>query len=172
LNIFAIEKTPTGKIDWIKSAQSQDNYRVVKMTLESCQLLCTSLNILSGEKVSPYRTTHTNHPTSVWVRESSENFERLLEHTDALLSEYSNRFNKIHKCSMVLDTIISLYSPAIFPSQKETNLTLCMPDFFKEDCIVESYRRFYASKPNIRYPKEKIPSWFAKYRGDIPFVVI
>ena len=172
MNIFAIEKTMDNKIDWIKSAQSQDNYRVVKMTLESCQLLCTGLNILYGEKVSPYRTTHANHPSTLWVRESSDNFERLIEHTMALLDEYSERFNKIHKCSNVLDTIVSLYNPNMFPQKKETSLPLCMPDEFTESCTVESYRRFYASKPNIRYPKEKIPTWFVKYRGDLPFVVL
>jgi len=38
--------------------------------------------------------------------------------------------------------------------------------------VVESYRRYYASKPRIRYPKNKIPSWFKKYRGNIPYEVI
>ena len=38
MNIFAIEgDIETGEIDWVKSAQSQDNLRVVKMILESCQ---------------------------------------------------------------------------------------------------------------------------------------
>jgi hypothetical protein len=172
MNIFAIEKTPDNKIDWIKSAQSQDNYRVVKMTLESCQLLCTGLNTLYGEKVSPYRTTHINHPSTLWVRESSDNFEALIEHTMALLDEYSDRFNKIHKCSKVLDTIVDLYDPNMFPQKEGTSLPLCMPDEFIEACPIESYRKFYASKPNIRYPKEKIPTWFVEYRKNIPFVTI
>ena len=40
MNIFAIggcEKT--GTIDWEQSARELDNYRVVKMILESCQML-------------------------------------------------------------------------------------------------------------------------------------
>ena len=172
MNIFAIEKTVDDKIDWIKSAQSQDNYRVVKMILESCQLLCTTLNILNKEQVSPYRTTHINHPSTIWVRESSDNFERLIEHTMALLDEYTIRFEKTHKCSKVLDEIINLYDPSLFPSKEETPLPACVPDSFKGPCVVESYRQFYASKPRIRYPKEKIPSWFAEYRGSTPFVVI
>ncbi len=45
MNIFAIEgDLETGQIDWEKSAQSQDNLRVVKMILESCQILSTVLN--------------------------------------------------------------------------------------------------------------------------------
>ena len=43
MNIFAIEgDVETGEIDWVKSAQSQDNLRVVKMILESCQILLDS----------------------------------------------------------------------------------------------------------------------------------
>ena len=45
MNIFAIEgNAETGEIDWRASARSQDNYRVVKMILESCQILCTVLS--------------------------------------------------------------------------------------------------------------------------------
>ena len=44
MNIFAIESDSEGNIDWIKSAQSLDNLRVVKMILESCQILSTVLN--------------------------------------------------------------------------------------------------------------------------------
>ena len=45
MNIFAIEgDAETGQIDWEASAYSQDNLRVVKMILESCQILSTVLN--------------------------------------------------------------------------------------------------------------------------------
>ena len=68
MNIFAIEGNPkTNEIDWVKSAKSLDNYRVVKMILESCQMLCTTLNELYGEQVAPYRSTHKNHPSTKWV---------------------------------------------------------------------------------------------------------
>ena len=50
MNIFAIEGQ-NNKIDWIKSAQSQDNYRVIKMSLESCQMLCTTLNEQVGKQL-------------------------------------------------------------------------------------------------------------------------
>ena len=169
MNIFAIEKTESGGIDWIGSAKSQDNYRVVKMILESCQMLSTAINILYDDGVAPYKTTHVNHPSNKWVRESSENFECLVMHTVALLEEYTERFHKTHKCSGVLDKIVDLYDPSMFPSKEETMLPLCMPDELKEKCTVESYRRFYSSKPRIRYPYNKIPNWFIRYRGDTPF---
>ncbi len=170
MNIFAIEKKEDGSIDWVESARSQDNYRVVKMILESCQMLCTNLNHLYGEQVSPYRSCHLNHPSTKWARESSSNFETLIEHTFALIDEYHIRFDyKTHKCESVLEKILDLYDPSMFDSDESTDLPMCMPDEFKGDCVIESYRKFYSSKPKIRYPKNKIPKWFLKYRDSVPF---
>ena len=65
MNIFAIEgDTETGAIDWEKSAQSQDNLRVVKMILESCQILSTVLNE-QGMK-APYRSFNPKHPSCLF----------------------------------------------------------------------------------------------------------
>jgi hypothetical protein len=71
MNIFAIEKTNCGDIDWEASAKSLDNYRVVKMILESTQMICTTINLLYGDKVTPYKNAHVNHPSTKWVRASS-----------------------------------------------------------------------------------------------------
>ena len=166
MNIFAIERNTDGSIDWAKSAQSQDNYRVVKMILESTQMLCTNLNLLHGEQVTRYKNAHANHPSTKWARESSDNFEALVYHTLAMLEEYTERFGKVHKCAGVLDDALSHYDPDMFPSSDPTPLPLCMPDEYKSSDIVESYRRFYASKPRMRYPVDKIPAWFRKYRKE------
>ena len=120
MNIFAIEGKGNN-IDWVKSAQSLDNYRVVKMILESCQMLCTAINHQHGAKVTPYKNAHLNHPSTKWVRES-------------------------------------------FPSSNTTPLPLCMPEEYKSNNTVESYRRFYTDKPRMRYPTSKIPKWFVEYR--------
>ena len=107
MNIFAIEGT-NNQIDWVQSAKSLDNYRVVKMILESCQMLCTAINDQHGEKVTPYKNAHLNHPSTKWVRASSANFECLVEHTLAMLEEYTERFGKIHKCAGVLEIMLDL----------------------------------------------------------------
>jgi len=60
----------------------------------------------------------------------------------------------------------------LFPRHDDTALPLCMPDYFKSEDIVESYRRYYSSKPKMRYPKEKIPTWFLEYRDGKEFIVI
>jgi len=167
MNIFAIggcEKT--GTIDWEQSARELDNYRVVKMILESCQMLCTALNVQGNE--TPYKNAHLNHPSTKWVRESSTNFLNLVKHTDAMLAEYKLRFgkHKVHKCERVLKICKELFDASKFPTDKSTKLPLCMPDEFKTENVVKSYRDFYADKPRMRYPKEKIPKWFFERRNE------
>jgi len=170
VNIFAIENNDHGGIDWVKSAQSQDNYRVVKMILESCQILSTALN---EQGISaPYRSFNPKHPSCLWAAESSDNFYNLIIHCDAMIEEYTRRFKKTHKCAAVLEKIVSLFDPERFPTHEPTPLRMAMPDHFRSSDIVESYRRFYASKPRVRYFESNIPSWFQEYRGDKEFQII
>lgn len=171
MNIFAIEgNAETGEIDWRASARSQDNYRVVKMILESCQILSTVLNE-QGVK-APYRSFNPKHPSCLWAAESSDNFEKLALHCSAMIEEYTERFGKTHKCAAVLNQIQELYSRDRFGSHKPTPIRQAMPDYFKSDNVVVSYRKYYASKPRIRYPQNKIPLWFNKYRGKTPYEII
>jgi hypothetical protein len=174
MNIFAIEGDDKN-IDWVASAKSQDNYRVVKMILESCQMLCTNLNYIYKAQVTPYRSVMLNHPCTIWARESSANFRALLEHTAALIEEYEERFpGKTHKCKKVYSICKQLFEQSIilFPKQEPTPIAMAMPDCFKSDNVVESYRKYYASKPRMRYPKDKVPDWFVKYRGDKEYQII
>lgn len=170
MNIFAIEgNEKTGEIDWILSGKSHDNYRVVKMILESCQLLSTALNVhgLSG----PYKSFNPKHPSTMWTIESSANFENLVELAVSLIEEYELRFKKQHKCKEVLKTIIKKYEKNAFPTDKPTPLRLAMPNDFKTNNPVLSYRNYWVSKPNVRYPEHKVPQWF-KERRVIPYQII
>jgi len=170
MNIFAIESDSTGAVDWIKSAQSLDNLRVVKMILESCQILSTVLNEQGFR--APYKSFNPKHPSCLWAAESSANFEALVLHADAMLKEYTERFGKVHKCDSVLDKIVSLYDRDNFDYHHLTPLRMAMPDYFKGSNIVESYRKYYANKKNMRYPAHKVPDWFVKYRGDKEYKTI
>ena len=89
-----------------------------------------------------------------------------------MIEEYHSRFQKIHKCAAVLQKIVDLYDASKFPTSEPTPLRMAMPDEYRSENIVESYRRFYASKPRVRYPKNKIPQWFRKFRGDIEFQIV
>jgi hypothetical protein len=163
MNIFAIAGDEfTGDVDWIQSARDLDNLRVVKMILESCQILSTVLNE-QGLK-APYRSFNPKHPSCLWAAESSENFENLILHCSAMLEEYTERFGKIHKCQQVLAKILDMYDPLKFPRFAATPLRLAMPEQFRSDNPVKSYRDYYSQKDNMRYPKEKIPAWLKKRR--------
>lgn len=171
VNIFAIEgNVKTGKVDWIASGKTQDNYRTVKMILESCQILSTVLNEQGLD--APYRSFNPKHPSCLWAAESSENFENLIKHCASLIDEYESRFNKIHKCKAVLKQIVEMYDSKLFTRTEATPLKLAMPENFKSDNTVLSYRQYYASKDRMRYPKEKIPSWFKEFRKDMPYQVV
>ena len=82
MNIFVTNTCP------IKSAIILDDKRLIKMVLETTQLLSTTLSILGSEK-APYKPTHKNHPCSVWVRESLDNFLWCVEYGLALCDEYT-----------------------------------------------------------------------------------
>ena len=55
MNIFYLSHDPE------EAAQYQYNKHVVKMILESAQLLCTAHRELGNDDV-PYKSTHKNHP--------------------------------------------------------------------------------------------------------------
>lgn len=60
MNIFYLDKDPK------LCAQYHCDKHVVKMILESAQLLCTAVNEAAGKEVAPYKSTHVNHPCSIW----------------------------------------------------------------------------------------------------------
>lgn len=91
MNIFVTDPCP------IESAKFLDSKRVIKMVLESAQILSTNMHVL-GIPNAPYRKTHQNHPVTVWSRGSRANYMWLLAHFKALSDEYTARYGKVHKC--------------------------------------------------------------------------
>jgi Pyrimidine dimer DNA glycosylase len=111
-----------------RAARALGDKHVVKMILESCQMLSSAHRVLDGreviqrrtnksgkvtnvrhfELVGPtiegllYRATHVNHPSNVWARSTPASYAWLYQHTVALLDEYERRYHKpgkpAHKC--------------------------------------------------------------------------
>jgi hypothetical protein len=100
MNIFVTSSCP------IESAKFLDDKRVVKMALESTQMLCTALNV-NGVK-TPYKTGHLNHPCTIWARESQANWQWLWQHAMALCEKYTSIYGKQHACVAVLQSIKGL----------------------------------------------------------------
>ena len=74
MNIFVLDKNP------IRAAKMACDKHVVKMILESAQMLCS----VQPEGTAPYKRSFYNHPCTKWVRESDANYDWLIEHGLAL----------------------------------------------------------------------------------------
>jgi len=140
MNIFYIDSCPT------KAAQMQCDRHVVKMILESAQLLSTAHRELDGDSWadanSLYKKTHTNHPSAVWVRQSTNHYHWLDNHFVALCDEYSYRYGKTHLTDTKFRGVI-YESPDNCPVNGWVDPPQCMPDQYKDDDTVTAYRNYY-----------------------------
>mgnify|MGYP003134329133 CR=1 FL=1 len=150
MNIFYLDRDPE------LAAIYQYNKHVVKMILESAQMLCTAHRYYGNEDV-PYKTAHLNHPSTIWCRQNSKQYMWLYNHMIALGEEYTKRYGKEHltitKCKVPL-----MFLPPIMPCNQEfTQPPQAMPDEFKRDCAIHAYWLYYVyDKKHIAHNKEKL----------------
>ena len=94
MNIFYFDECP------VVSAEAQPDKMLVKMPLETAQMLCTAHRVLDGDEyadsVGLYKEAYKNHPCTIWARESSSNYSWLYRHFLALGMEYNYRYGKTH----------------------------------------------------------------------------
>ena len=123
MNIFVLDENPKA------AASMMCNKHVVKMILESGQMLCTAhwLAWLSGkngrptlsdfkrvrdaqewlkdfvpeESQPPWKMSHVRHPCTAWTCETMGNYIWLHHHMRGLLDEYTSRYGKVHKSESV-----------------------------------------------------------------------
>lgn len=134
MNIFATDLDPH------VSARNLCDKHVPKMLLESCQMLCSPYPI----NIAPYKRSYYNHPCTIWVRLSIENYEWLLLHADGISKEYSFRFGKYHKCNKVLNWCVDNYKLLNLPSIGLTKFAMAMPDIYKNtNDPINAYRSYY-----------------------------
>ena len=93
MNIFVLHSDP------IKAAQMMCDKHIVKMILESNQMLSTVARKHGYN--APYRSTHGNHPCTLWAGESNANWYWLIRHSRALCEEYTARYGRTHKSQAV-----------------------------------------------------------------------
>lgn len=145
------------------AAQYQCDKHVVKLIVESAQLLSTAHHEKNSNKElldRIYKSTHKNHPCSIWVREDLSHYKWLVEHALSLCWEYTYRYNKIHKTENILNILKNNT-----PNLSDSNFIeppKCMPDEFRLEDTVESYRNYYRFKRetiNFKYTKRQEPYW-------------
>jgi hypothetical protein len=183
MNIFGLSESP------VTAAQMMVDCHVVKMILETAQLLSTAHRVLDGElyidktsngrnikrwrlsdsdmESALYKATHVNHPCAIWCRQSHNNYQWLFEHFEALCDEYTYRYGKVHKTDTLLRVPLKLW-PVNIPRAPATELPQAMPGEFKSEAYKTAYRRYYAYKNTqiknfAAWTKRGRPFWWSIY---------
>ena len=138
------------------------------MILETAQLLCGVHH--ATDQVTdqvPYKLSHKNHPCAIWARESLSNYLYLCELGLELGKEYTYRYGKKHKSIEVVEWCI-VNKPNILDIGF-TKPAMAMPDEFKTDSVVESYRNYYMGAKNnlASWKNREIPCWYEKKELDL-----
>lgn len=141
MNIFYLHQLPA-----LAAAYHCDKH-VGKMLIESCQLLATAHHYYGNGDQVTYRPTHANHPSAVWVRASRLHYMWLSDMVSYLSKQFMTRYGHHHKSGQVWLAELVKCPPAMWalPSTWQPP-TLAMPDEYKSDDHIQSYRRYYASK--------------------------
>lgn len=182
MNIFVLSEDP------INAARMQCDKHVVKMLLESAQMLSTAHRMLDGytEKglsksgkrtvnkwIHPnsnldavlYKAVHFNHPCTVWTMESKANYDWHYRHFIALCDEYTYRYKNTHMSDDKLRDVLK-DAPKNIPGGPMTQFKLAMgsnPECMFPTDPVKSYRMFYQTKQDrfsMTWTGRNKPEWF------------
>lgn len=158
MNIFYLHDDPK------TCAQLHCDKHVVKMPLETTQMLCTAHHEHNHD--APYKPVHRKHPCTIWAGASRSNYAWLWKLGMALCSEYTFRYGKVHKSQYVLETLTEL--PVFMIGKNITGMSplpQCMPDQYKVDITVEqkyegwSARTIRAYKNYYQHEKARFATW-------------
>lgn len=152
MNIFILSTDPD------EAARAQCNSHVVKMILETAQLLSSA----HPHNTAPYKHTHVNHPCAKWTRASIDNYRWLVLHGQALCDEYTIRYGKIHKTQQVILWLKN--NEPDLPKIGLTPFAIAIKDEkYKNADPVESYKAYYIGEKKRFarwYPRANAPAWW------------
>ena len=170
MNIFVTDADP------IQSARNLPDKHIVKMPLETCQMLAIiysdwyyGVGKLYKSDGTPYRTAHgafRNHPCTQWAAANQYNLAWLIAHGIALCNEYTARYNKRHTCYDPIIQAVAIYDVCFDDSvsqsyRKVTSFTRAMPESIKFDTSIDTiaaYQRYLNTKPWLATNYLRIPT--------------
>jgi len=164
-----------------KAAKMHANIHVVKMVVETAQLLCNvhhrqreiAMPPYTNRARVPYKDSAAGHRklgSMVWLTESLGNYRWAVELGLALCDEYNNGRGRAagkttkHKTQKVLEWLRD-HEPN-YPISKRTPVRrkhFAMPDEFKKTGAVQAYRDYYFSKRltmTMVWPAGQTPTWW------------
>jgi len=169
MNLFIISRSVQ------ECVEAMFDKHISKIILEAVQMLCTAKLLVSSvceepeDNIKLYKTTHKNHPVSIWVRTSLENYMWTLDLIDAMHTEWKYRYDhpasKEHN-SYIVAKYLRKYAPKAdeFPSTGLTSFAQAMPDEYKCEDAVEAYRQYYQSPEKQKiatWKKRGVPAWYS-----------
>lgn len=161
MNIFVLDRNP------MTAATYHCDKHVVKMVLETAQILSTVLKETNTtDDTILYRSTHKNHPAVKWARESKENYRWLVELGKYLSAEYTYRYGKVHKSDKVIQFADSYWKEISSVNETKLNIPInfvqVMPDKYKSNDTVQSYRNYYMGEKAhfATWTKREEPYWW------------
>ncbi len=170
MNIFVTDSCPS------QSARNLPDKHIVKMPLETCQMLSIiysdwyyGVGKLFKADGTPYRTAHgafRKHPCTIWAADNQYNLAWLIMHGLALCEEYTLRYHKVHTCQDVIHQATRIYDsifdePAYSAYHKVTRFTRAMPESIKFDTTIDTitaYKQYLNTKPWLASNYLRIPS--------------
>ena len=161
MNIFYVHKDP------VIAAQMMCDKHVVKMVIETAQMLCvahTGNNRYRAERMGMYKPAHVKHPSTRWARENQVQYEWLYRHFVALCDEYTHRYGKVHMTDQKLRKKLA-DTPSSLPKGEFSDPPQCMFDDVKiEENTVEAYRNYYRvyKRGFARWTGRNVPDWFTE----------
>lgn len=165
MNIFVTHTCPE------ICAQSLDNKRMVKMVLETAQILSTAIFINNpmGNYSYIYKPTHLKHPCTLWASLTSSNWQWLLKHFISLCHEYTWRYKKTHASYKILPYLTSykemIKEGPLTPFANCTRAEALKIDFKHMEDTHEAYRQYLSRKwQNDKHPPlwthRNTPIWY------------
>ena len=165
MNIFYLSDCPQ------EAAESHNDKHCVKMILESAQMLSTAHRELDGDVPDIlYKSTHKNHPSTIWARSSKQHYDWLYRLFRQLSAEYTLRYSKsgnwgrdlkVHKTWNKLGKILKT-TPKNIKDNGWVDPPQCMPDHCKKPDTIDAYRNYYltekASFSTWKYSQQ--PTWW------------
>lgn len=175
MNIFYLDPNPK------TCAQYHVDKHCVKMILEYAQLLSTAHRILDGVEHAAtsasgrkkkvwqlpdhrdsvlYSATHANHPSAIWVRQSTDNYMFLWHLFRELCEEYTHRYGRTHATERLVEVLKQV--PYNIGKNCFTQPTPAMPDEYRiPGDSIQSYKNYYLGdkKRMFSWKKREIPSW-------------
>lgn len=164
MNLFILDRQPN------IAAQFYNDFHVRKIILEAVEMMGLAYD--DGDfKPVPWISSENrffNHPMSLWVRRSRQNFDWTLQHAQALCEEftYRNSLHKIHAFQKHIDWIALNLPLDNLSEVGQTDWPRCFGDWKEKvgisDDAVFDYRRYYRMAKNhlAIWTKRPIPEWY------------